>query len=79
MHQKQPMRGHSTRIRNRHIDKDQLLSINSKITGKCEKWIQYLLDDTKKTNLRLTGISEKSENSTCGTKNMLTEIIAEIF
>lgn len=42
---------------------DQLLTDTLK-TREHENWIQQLLEDAKKSNLRLTGVSEKSEDNT---------------
>lgn len=40
---------------------------------------QLLDDDAQKTNLRITGIREKSDDSVNGIKNLFTQIIAEKF
>lgn len=44
------------------------------------KWVQQLLNDTKKTNRRLMGISEKIKRQKNGIlKNLSIEIITESF
>lgn len=45
----------------RNDSKDQLFKNTLKVTREHDKWIQQLLDDIKQINLRVNGISEKSE------------------
>lgn len=44
-----------------------------------DECIHQLLDDSKKTNIRVTGNNEKSEDSTDGIKNMFVEVIPKTF
>lgn len=58
---------------------DQLMRDTLKTTREREKWIQQLPDDSKRTNRRTIGINEKSEDTTKGIKNLLTQVITENF